>query len=270
MASHHQHGIPITRPRSFHRRGLHRARWPLSLFTREAALLPVRQRLVSARLSGDIYPASVARWETGAFAYFKGRQDAGSHRRCGNGRFDGGIGAATVRRLRIDRYLRANEGAQHRGRRVERPAQRGADLPLAGRRPRWRGSPGPRRGGRWWSGGNSGGDTAVQRGRERNKEAVRSRYRRGRRRRVSSHAQAGPVDVPVQARVRVRSRQRGAVPDHRAHGLQADTVASDRRRGDGDLFEWSNRHRRGSRRRRRDQLRHVAAGVAEPASQALD
>jgi cytochrome b involved in lipid metabolism len=32
------------------------------------------------------------------------------------------------------------------------------------------------------------------------------------------------------------------VPDHRAHGLQADTAASDRQRGDGDLCEWSNRH----------------------------
>ena len=40
-------------------------------------------------------------------------------------------------------------------------------------------------------------DTAVQRGWERDKEAVRSCHRRGRRRRVSSHAQAGPVDVPV-------------------------------------------------------------------------
>ena len=40
-------------------------------------------------------------------------------------------------------------------------------------------------------------DTAVQRGWERDKEAVRSCHRCGRRRRVSSHAQAGPVDVPV-------------------------------------------------------------------------
>ncbi len=200
----------------------------------------------------------------------EGRQDAGGDRRCGNGRLDDGIGAATVRRLRIDRYLRANQGAQHRRRRVEHPAQRGADMSLAGRRPRWRGSPGPRRVGRWWPGGHSGVDTAVQHGRERNKEAVRSCHRRGRRRRVSSYAQAGPVDVPVQAGVRVRSRQRRAVPDHRAHGLQADTVAPDRRRGDGDLFEWPNRHRRGSRRCRRDQLRHVAVGVAESAAQALD
>ena len=40
-------------------------------------------------------------------------------------------------------------------------------------------------------------DTAVQRGWQRDKEAVGSCHRRGRRRRVSSHAQAGPVDVPV-------------------------------------------------------------------------
>ena len=200
----------------------------------------------------------------------EGRQDAGSDRRCGNGRVDDGVGAATVRRLRIGRCLRADEGAQHRRRRVEHPAQRGADMSLAGRRPRWRGSQGPRWGDRRWPGGNSGVDTAVQCGWKRDEAAVRSCHRRGRRRRVSSHAQAGPVDVPVQAGVRVRSRQRGAVPDHRAHGLQADTVASDRRRGDGDLFEWSNRHGRGSRGCRRDQLCHVAAGVAEPASQALD
>ena len=66
-----------------------------------------------------------------------------------------------------------------------------------GRRPRWRGSQGPRRGDRRRQGGNTGVDTAVQRGWERDKEAVRSCHRRGRRRRVSSHAQAGPVDVPV-------------------------------------------------------------------------
>ena len=66
----------------------------------------------------------------------EGRQDAGSDCRCGNGRVDDGVGAATVRRLRIDRYLRADEGAQHCGRRVEHPAQRGADMSLAARRPR--------------------------------------------------------------------------------------------------------------------------------------
>src|SRR5215831_6096622 len=63
----------------------------------------------------------------------EGRPDAGSDCRCGNGRVDDGVGAATDRRLRIGRYLRADEGAQHRRRRVEHPAQRGADMSLAGR-----------------------------------------------------------------------------------------------------------------------------------------
>ena len=48
------------------------------------------------------------------------------------------------------------------------------------------------------------------------------------------------------------------------------SVASDPRRGDGDVFERSIRHRRGSCRCRRDQLCDVEAGVAESASQALD
>lgn len=39
---------------------------------------------------------------------------------------------------------------------------------------------------------------------------------------------------------------------------------------DGDIFERADRHCRGSRGCRRDQLCHLAAGVAEPASQALD
>src|SRR4051794_33540316 len=60
--------------------------------------------------------ASAARWEIGVFAYFEGRQDAGSDCRRGNGRVDDGAGAAPVRCLRIGRYLRANEGAQHRRR----------------------------------------------------------------------------------------------------------------------------------------------------------
>src|SRR4051812_19848591 len=73
----------------------------------------------------------------------EGRQDAGSDCRRGNGRVDDGAGAAPVRCLRIGRYLRANEGAQHRRRRIERPAQRGANMSVAGYRPRWRGSQGP-------------------------------------------------------------------------------------------------------------------------------
>ena len=51
----------------------------------------------------------------------EGRQDASRDCRCGNGRANGGVGAATVRRLRVGRCLRADEGAQHRRRRLERP-----------------------------------------------------------------------------------------------------------------------------------------------------
>ncbi len=116
----------------------------------------------------------------------------------------------------------------------------------------------------------SGIDTAVQRGWERDEETVRSCHRGGRRRRISPHAQAGPVDVPVQAGVRVRPRQGAPCPITVHMDCRLTAVASGRRRGDRDIFERSNRHRRGSRGCRWDQLCHVATGVAEPASQALD
>src|SRR6185369_9319431 len=106
----------------------------------KAALLPVRPWLVSP-LFGRHRPNSRRAVRKSVRSLIsEGRQDASSDRRCGNGRVDDGIGAAAVRRLRIGRYLRANEGAQHRRRRAEHSAQRGADLSLARRRPRWRGS----------------------------------------------------------------------------------------------------------------------------------
>src|SRR4029079_9785049 len=102
-----------------YRKRLNVARWTRCRYLlqcEKAALLPVRPRLALTHLLRRHPP--YFRREAGNRSVRllrKGRQDAGSDCRCGNGRVDGRIGAATVRRLRIGRYLRADEGASTAG-----------------------------------------------------------------------------------------------------------------------------------------------------------